>query len=77
MIERKIVLLFIFLVISSTMVTPFPDSKLRLVVLTDIENEPDDAQSMVRLLSYSKKVMRINLLLLDASCPLSMIILGI
>ena len=27
--------------------------KVRLVVLTDIENEPDDAQSMVRLLSYA------------------------
>lgn len=28
-------------------------NKVRLVVLTDIENEPDDAQSMVRLLTYA------------------------
>lgn len=27
--------------------------KLRVIVLTDIENEPDDAQSMVRFLTYS------------------------
>ncbi|RYF61912.1 MAG: DUF1593 domain-containing protein, partial [Cytophagaceae bacterium] len=26
--------------------------KLRVLVLTDIENEPDDAQSMVRFLTY-------------------------
>ena len=29
--------------------------KLRLLVLTDIENEPDDAMSMVRLLTYSNQ----------------------
>ncbi len=29
--------------------------KLRMVVLTDIENEPDDAQSLVRLLVYSNQ----------------------
>jgi hypothetical protein len=29
------------------------DAKHRLVVLTDIENEPDDTESMVRLLLYS------------------------
>lgn len=29
------------------------DAKQRLLVLTDIENEPDDAQSMVRLLTYA------------------------
>lgn len=29
------------------------DSKLRIAVLTDIENEPDDTQSMVRFLTYS------------------------
>lgn len=28
-------------------------AKERLFVLTDIENEPDDAQSMVRLLVYA------------------------
>jgi hypothetical protein len=29
--------------------------KLRVLVLTDIENEPDDAQSMVRFLAYSSQ----------------------
>lgn len=31
------------------------DRKLRVLVLTDIENEPDDAQSMVRFLTYSSQ----------------------
>jgi hypothetical protein len=31
------------------------DKKLRVLVLTDIENEPDDAQSMVRFLTYSNQ----------------------
>jgi hypothetical protein len=31
-----------------------PDAeKTRVIVLTDIENEPDDAQSLVRFLTYS------------------------
>ncbi|MFG6442998.1 nucleoside hydrolase-like domain-containing protein [Roseateles sp. LKC17W] len=30
-------------------------SKLRVFVLTDIENEPDDAQSLVRLLTYANQ----------------------
>jgi hypothetical protein len=32
-----------------------PPSKLRVLVLTDIENEPDDTQSMVRFLTYSNQ----------------------
>lgn len=32
-----------------------PAQKLRVLVLTDIENEPDDAQSMVRFLTYSNQ----------------------
>jgi hypothetical protein len=31
------------------------NEKLRVLVLTDIENEPDDAQSMVRFLTYSNQ----------------------
>lgn len=31
------------------------NQKLRVLVLTDIENEPDDAQSMVRFLTYSNQ----------------------
>lgn len=29
--------------------------KLRVMVLTDIENEPDDTQSMIRFLTYSNQ----------------------
>ena len=32
-----------------------PAQKLRVLVLTDIENEPDDAESMVRFLAYSNQ----------------------
>lgn len=32
-----------------------PPEKLRVLVLTDIENEPDDAMSMVRFLTYSNQ----------------------
>jgi Protein of unknown function (DUF1593) len=32
------------------------DSRMRLIVLTDIGNEPDDAESMVRLLLYSNDI---------------------
>lgn len=32
-----------------------PSEKLRVVVLTDIENEPDDAMSLVRFLTYSNQ----------------------
>jgi len=32
-----------------------PSSKRRVIVLTDIENEPDDTQSMVRFLVYSNQ----------------------
>ena len=53
MIARKTVLSFIFLLAPLTMIFSLPKEKIRLVVLTDIENEPDDAQSMVRLLTYS------------------------
>jgi signal recognition particle receptor subunit beta len=31
-------------------------TKPRVIVLTDIENEPDDAQSMVRFLLYSNQM---------------------
>ncbi|OYQ32497.1 hypothetical protein CHU95_17050 [Niveispirillum lacus] len=37
------------------MATP-PVTKARLIVLTDIENEPDDAQSLVRLLLYANEL---------------------
>lgn len=33
-----------------------PERKHRLIILTDMENEPDDSQTMVRLLMYSNEV---------------------
>ena len=33
-----------------------PEKKYRLVILTDMENEPDDSQTMVRLLMYSNEI---------------------
>ena len=52
--NRSIITFFLFfLSLSSEIVFSSPSEKIRLVILTDIENEPDDAQSMVRLLTYS------------------------
>ena len=36
-------------------VAPAPDARVRIFILTDIENEPDDAQSMVRFLTYANQ----------------------
>ena len=33
-----------------------PEQRHRLIILTDMENEPDDSQTMVRLLMYSNEV---------------------
>jgi len=38
-----------------TQAQPTPAQKLRVVVLSDIENEPDDAESLVRFLTYSNR----------------------
>ncbi|MCU7552734.1 DUF1593 domain-containing protein [Chitinophagaceae bacterium LB-8] len=51
---NSIQLLF-FLFLASTIWAQNPGQKLRVLVLTDIENEPDDAQSMVRFLTYSNQ----------------------
>ena len=34
---------------------PKPSSKTRVIVLSDISNEPDDAESLVRYLTYSNQ----------------------
>lgn len=49
--------LFIFLILVFFMegTAQQTDQKRRVMVLTDIENEPDDAQSMVRFLTYSNQ----------------------
>lgn len=43
------------LLFASSVALAAPAEKLRVIVLTDIENEPDDAQSMVRFLTYSNQ----------------------
>ena len=53
--KHRIVLLLlaaVFLGIGSSLTA---QAKPRVIVLTDIENEPDDAQSMVRFLTYSNQ----------------------
>ena len=47
---RKMILLFGLLLLASGAI-----AKPRLIVLTDITNEPDDEQSMVRLLCYANE----------------------
>ncbi|MCW3090531.1 MAG: hypothetical protein JWP81_1600 [Ferruginibacter sp.] len=50
---KKTLLLIILVMITVCIRAQDHNSKLRVLVLTDIENEPDDAQSMVRFLAYS------------------------
>ncbi len=50
--HRPFLTLVLLLVILGT---TFAAEKTRILILTDIENEPDDAQSMVRFLCYSNQ----------------------
>ncbi|KAA9347928.1 DUF1593 domain-containing protein [Larkinella humicola] len=54
---KKVFLPFLsFIVLLSSGICQAQEArKLRVLVLTDIENEPDDAQSMVRFLTYSNQ----------------------
>ncbi len=61
MIRKTIVLLASFLLFSGAIAKP------RLIVLTDITNEPDDEQSMVRLLCYANE-FDIEALIATTSC---------
>ena len=61
MIRKTTVLLASFLLFSGAMAKP------RLIVLTDITNEPDDEQSMVRLLCYANE-FDIEALIATTSC---------
>jgi hypothetical protein len=49
--SATILLLFLFTTFISS--AQQANKKLRIMVLTDIENEPDDAQSLIRFLTYS------------------------
>ncbi|GAB4030450.1 DUF1593 domain-containing protein [Spirosoma jeollabukense] len=51
----KFLLTFLLLALSLVSHAQQAPQKLRVLVLTDIENEPDDAQSMVRFLTYSNQ----------------------
>lgn len=46
---------FLFALSFSSVNAQEPNERLRVLVLTDIENEPDDAMSMVRFLTYSNE----------------------
>ena len=50
---KKLILLFGCLMMAILNDAQSPSEKLRVMVLTDIENEPDDAQSMVRFMTYA------------------------
>jgi hypothetical protein len=54
--KNTLFLIAILLVLQVKPVSGEESSKNRLIVLTDIENEPDDTQSMVRLLLYSNNI---------------------
>ena len=48
-------LVCIFLILLHKPLYSQPSQKLRVIVLTDIEADPDDAQSMIRFLTYSNQ----------------------
>jgi hypothetical protein len=45
---KKISILLLFAIMATFAMAQTATDKLRVLVLTDIENEPDDAMSMVR-----------------------------
>lgn len=52
----KTLLLLVLTLLSDVLVAQSTSSHARLIVLTDIENEPDDSQSLVRLLTYANQI---------------------
>lgn len=52
---KRLTLLILLLCGVCTLAAAANTEKLRVVVLTDIENEPDDAMSLVRFLTYSNQ----------------------
>jgi hypothetical protein len=52
---KKISILLLFAIMATFAMAQTATDKLRVLVLTDIENEPDDAMSMVRFLTYSNE----------------------
>ncbi len=52
----RTILLAILLLLTLNFVYGQPSQKNRAIILTDIENEPDDTESLVRLLLYSNEI---------------------
>ena len=52
---NKLLSIFLLVFLPITFSLSQPQQKQRVLVLTDIENEPDDAQSLVRFLVYSNQ----------------------
>ena len=52
----KSISLFLLFLVSQTFLTAQSVTKNRVIILTDIEADPDDAQSLVRLLLYSNEI---------------------
>jgi len=50
---HKLLSIFLLVIMPVAFTFSQPSQKPRVLVLTDIENEPDDAQSLVRFLVYS------------------------
>ena len=50
-------LVFLFVILTSLSLYAQHDQKHRVIVLTDIEADPDDTQSLVRLLVYSNQIV--------------------
>jgi hypothetical protein len=64
---RFTILIFLIFVVCLTKSAFTNDSKTRVLVLTDIENEPDDAMSMVRFLTYANE-LEVEGLVATTSC---------
>ena len=60
-------LFFLALLLFSQSLCALADQKSRVLILTDIEADPDDTQSMVRLLLYSN-VIAIEGIVATTSC---------
>jgi hypothetical protein len=54
--RKFLFVLFLLIVIPVEAVLPQSDTKNRVIILTDIEADPDDSQSLVRLLLYSNQI---------------------
>ncbi|MCX6214721.1 nucleoside hydrolase-like domain-containing protein [Spirosoma sp.] len=52
----KTLLLLVLTLVADVLIAQSTSSHIRLIVLTDIENEPDDSQSLVRLLTYANQI---------------------